>query len=238
MRKRPAAADNKAAIGYVRVSTTEQADNGVSLDSQEERVRAYCALHGLELVELVREEGVSAFTPLSARPSGVLGKMKARRTTHVVSLKLDRLFRNAEDALKTTREWTEGGVSLHLVDMGGQSVNTASAMGRMWLTMLAGFAEFERGLTSERTVAALAHKKAHLEAYAPTPYGFQREGDNLTPDNEEGQVVREIMKRRANGETLRAIAAWLNDSGIPTKQGKCWYASTVKYLSENSIYAQ
>ena len=236
MRKRTPV-NPKAAIGYIRVSTTEQADNGVSLAAQEERVRAYCHLHGLELVELLREEGVSAFTPLAARPTDLVGRMKAAHATHVVALKLDRLFRNAEDALRTTREWDEAKVSLHLVDMGGQSVSTASAMGRMWLTMLAGFAEFERGLTSERTVAALAHKKAHLEAYAPTPYGFQRDGVTLAPDQREGQVVREILTRRAAGKTLRSIAEWLNSSAIPTKRGARWYASTVKAIVENEIHA-
>lgn len=234
--KKAAAINPKAAIGYVRVSTQEQADMGVSLAAQEARIRAYCQVHGLELVELVIEEGVSAFTPLADRPAGFLARLKARRAAHVVGLKLDRLFRNAEDALRVTREWDEAGVGLHLVDMGGQSVNTRTAMGKMWLTMLAGFAEFERGLTSERTAAALAHKKANGEAYGPTPYGFQRVEDELVADKAERKVVDKILARRAAGQTLRAIAEWLNTAGIPTKQGGRWYASTVKYLTDNTLY--
>ena len=234
--KKRAKANPKTAIGYIRVSTVEQADHGVSLAAQEERIRAYCAAQGLDLVELVSEEGVSAFTPLGERPANLLARIKATGTGHVVALKLDRLFRNAEDALKTTREWDEAKVSLHMVDMGGQSVNTATAMGKMWLTMLAGFAEFERGLTSERTVAALAHKKAHLEAYAPTPYGFTREGKALKHDPKEGHVVASIIARRLAGETLLGIADDLNRRGIPTKRGKRWYASTVKYLTENQLH--
>ena len=50
----------KLAVGYVRVSTEEQADHGVSLDAQEAALRAYCSMRGLEMVELVRDPGVSA----------------------------------------------------------------------------------------------------------------------------------------------------------------------------------
>src|SRR6266576_5058844 len=72
-------------------------------------------------------------------------------------MKLDRLFRDAEDALRQTKAWDRTGISLHLVDIGGQSMNTGSAMGRMFLTLMAGFAELERNLIAERTTAVLAH---------------------------------------------------------------------------------
>ncbi len=106
---------------------------------------------------------------------------------HVISLKLDRLFRSAVDALSTTAEWDKSGIALHLVDMGGQSLNTGSAMGRMMLTMMAGFAQFERDLTAERTTAALAHKKANNTAYSPTPFGKAREGDALLDHERSGK---------------------------------------------------
>lgn len=69
----------------------------------------------------------------------------------MVALKLDRRFRDAADALVQTRVWDRAGIALHVVDMGGQSLNTASSMGRMFLTMTAAFAELERNLISERT---------------------------------------------------------------------------------------
>lgn len=58
------------AICYVRVSTEEQARGGVSLEAREEKLRAYCQLQGLEILEIVWEEGVSAFKPLGTRPGG------------------------------------------------------------------------------------------------------------------------------------------------------------------------
>ena len=66
---------------------------------------------------------------------------KGKKIQHVIALKLDRLFRDASDCLVQTKLWDKTGIGLHLLDMGGQSINTASATGRMFLTMSAGFAE-------------------------------------------------------------------------------------------------
>jgi DNA invertase Pin-like site-specific DNA recombinase len=72
---------------------------------------------------------------------------------------LDRLFWDAEDALRQTKAGDKAGIALHLVEMGGTSMNTASAMGRMFLTLMAGCAELERNLVAERSASVLAHKK-------------------------------------------------------------------------------
>ncbi len=56
------------ALAYARVSTAEQAREGVSLDAQVERIRAYCQMSGLSLVTVIREEGVSAAKLLANRP--------------------------------------------------------------------------------------------------------------------------------------------------------------------------
>ena len=196
------------AVCYIRVSTEEQARGGVSLAAQEEKLLAYCQLTGLEPVAMIREEGVSGAKSLAVRPGGaeLLQLVAKKQAHHVVALKLDRLFRDAADALNQTKAWDKGGVALHLVDMGGQTLNTASAMGRFFLNVMAGFAELERNLIAERTEMAMAHKKAHLEAYAPTPYGYNREGDTLTENPQELKAVTQIREWRAAGWTLGKIA--------------------------------
>ena len=227
------------AICYVRVSTEEQVRGGVSLEAQEEKLRSYCSLQGLEMVELVREEGVSASKPLASRPGGarVVDALARARASHVVALKLDRLFRDAVDALTRTKDWDHKGIALHLVDMGGQAINTSTAMGRFFLSTMASFAELERNLIAERTSLALNHKKRSLEAYGPTPMGYERTGDNLERNEDELSLVGSIKDRKEEGWSLRRIAGWLNESGAPTKQGGRWYASTVRYLLQNELYA-
>lgn len=229
---------SEKAACYLRVSTQEQAVKGVSLAAQEERLHAYCLLQQLDVVQTFREEGVSASKPLDTRPKGkeMIALLAKKKVRHVVALKLDRLFRNAEDALHLTRRWDTQGVSLHLVDMGGQSLSTSSAMGRMMLTMMAAFAEFERNLIAERTSAALLHKKAHLQHYAQLPYGFVLNGSTLVPAPDEQAVLGTIKTLRDNGHTLRSIAALLNETHVATKNGGTWHASTVRQILANEIH--
>lgn len=228
------------AVLYVRVSTEEQARGGVSLAAQEERLIAYCAMAGLEVVEVIREEGVSAAKPLATRPGGerLIGLLHSKKCGHVVALKLDRLFRDAEDALHQTKAWDKAGVALHLVDMGGQTLNTATAMGRFFLNTMAGFAELERNLIAERTEAALAHKKRHRKAYSPTPYGYDRVDDDLVKNEGEHEVLGRIASLRKSGWSFAKIAEALNKWGVASKRGAKWYASTVWYLLQNDLYRE
>jgi DNA invertase Pin-like site-specific DNA recombinase len=226
------------AAAYIRVSTDEQARGGVSLEAQEEKLRAYCTISGLELVCLIREEGVSAAKPLASRPGGsqLLSLVAWKKIPHIVALKLDRLFRDAEDALRQTKAWDKASVALHLVDMGGQTLNTASAMGRFLLNMMAGFAELERNLIAERTAAAMIHRKAHRRIYGPTPYGFDRCGEVLRPNAYELGFVELAKVCREAGWSLHRIAKELNRLDVKTKRGARWHASTVRYLLQNDLY--
>ena len=230
--------DMKKAVCYVRVSTQEQSTHGVSLAAQEEQLRAYCRLAKLDVVAMIREVGISGAKPLRVRPGGaeLMALVATQQVGHIVALKLDRLFRDAADALQQSRAWDKAEVALHLVDMGGQSLNTASAMGRFFLNMMAGMAELERNLISERTCVALAHKKAHKEAYAPTPYGFDRQGNTLKENARELEVVALIKEMRIQGWSFRKIAGALNEQEIPAKQGGRWHPGTIKYLVENTLY--
>jgi len=216
------------AVAYVRVSTGKQ---DLSLDAQEERIRSYCQTYGLDLVEIIRERAVTGKLKLNKRPEGKrIAELTAAGFCHIVALKLDRLFRNAVDALNHVEEWEHAGISLHLVDMGGQSVNTGSSMGKMMITMLAGFAEFERNMIAERTTAALNYKKAHGEAYNHAPYGYVIEDGKLVPDATERAVIARMTDLRENGVSYNEIANTLNAERIPTKRNGTWGSQTVKNI--------
>lgn len=219
----------RQAIGYVRVSTDQQADEGVSLDAQRARIAAYATAAGLQLVEIIEDPAVSGGAPLESRPGGARLVAASRKgKLDVVALKLDRLFRDAADALTVTRAWDKGGVGLHLVDVGGQAINTGSAMGRMFLTMMAGFAELERGIIAERTAAALRHMKGDGRVYNHVPLGYRAQDGRLVPIDEEQVVVAEILALHAQGKTLREIAGELNGRGIVGKKGGRFHASTIR----------
>jgi len=114
--------------------------------------------------------------------------------------------------------------------MGGQALNTASAMGRFFLNVMAGFAELEHNLIAERTAAAVAHKKAHGQAYNHTPYGFERQGALLLADGKEQHIIRLVADWSRQGWSLRRIATELDRRAVPTEHGARWHASTVRNI--------
>ena len=225
-----------AAICYVRVSTDEQATTGHSLEAQEAACRAYCALRGFSVAAVVVDAGVSGGTPLASRPGGAqalteLAKRNGPR--HVVCVKLDRAFRSAADCLQVTGEWDRRGVSLHLTDLGGQAVDTSSAMGRFMLTVLAGAAELEKNLIGERTSSAMQSMKAQgLYTGGRVRYGYAvaADGVTLTECPTEQATIAEARALSARGLTLRAISAELASRGMVTRKGKPFHFTGIPDL--------
>jgi len=229
------------AIGYIRVSTADQSDNGVSLKDQAEKIKDYCKFKEFDLVDIIEDKGISAGIPLSERPGGQeLEQMVADDDIDIiVSVKLDRLFRDAVDCLNTSKSWDEQGKALHLLDLGGGTLDTSTAMGRMFLTMSAGFAEMERNLVKERTKTALAYKKKNKEVYSGIPFGYDRKNDRLVRNENEQKAIRLMQRLRNQGETLRSIAAELENRNIKTKKGNSkWYAQTVSQILKNDLHKE
>lgn len=216
------------AIGYVRVSTQGQADEGVSLDAQESKIRAWCDLHGHELLCIYRDEGISG-----ASMKGREGLDAALRATGknmaLVCYSISRLARSTKDLLHIADEIKAKRASLVSIT---EQIDTASAMGEFFFTVIGAIATLERKVTGERTRMALAHKKAVGEVYSPVPFGFDEVNGRLVVAPLESSLVAEIVRRRNMGESFGRIARELNIHGIGGKRGGRWHASTVKYLIE------
>jgi DNA invertase Pin-like site-specific DNA recombinase len=232
-----------AAICYVRVSTDEQATTGHSLDAQEAACRAYCALRGFTVSAVVVDAGVSGGTPLASRPGGAQALTELTRRNgprHVVCVKLDRAFRSAADCLQVTGEWDRRGVSLHLTDLGGQAVDTSSAMGRFMLTVLAGAAELEKNLIGERTAAAMGAMKAagkYTGGRAPFGRMVADDGVTLTDCPAEQATIAEARRLREQGLSLRKVAAELAAQGMTTRGGKPFDANAIADITTEQAAA-
>jgi len=228
-----------AAIGYVRVSTTEQADSGVSLDAQAAAIKSYCAMRGLSLNGLIVDPGVSAGKPLAAREGGakLLAAVSSSRAQAVVAYKLDRLFRDAADCLQVTRTWDRENVALHLIDMGGQSIDSSTAMGRFFLTVIAGAAEMERNLIRERTSAAMQYmisKGQYIGGGVPFGYCVSPDAEALVLIPREQEVIRLARHHRGQGASLRAISDQLARQGFLSRSGRKFSASQIQRMIERS----
>lgn len=224
------------AISYVRVSTTEQAFEGISLAAQTQAIRAYAAFKGMELVHEISEPGVSAGKPLQEREGGrrLFAHASDPEIGAVIAYKLDRLFRDAADCLAVTKEWDELEVNVHLVALGGQPVDTSTAMGRFFLTIMAGVAEMERNLIRERTKAAMAHLKSTGKRVGGLPYGYKldTDGRTLLQDPEEQRVIANARALRREGLSLRKVSAALKAKGMRSRSGRPFQANQIKRMIE------
>jgi putative DNA-invertase from lambdoid prophage Rac len=137
-----------AVYGYVRVSTDRQADEGESLGTQQRVIDGYAMMNGLTLDSIFVERGVSGSKPLGERPEGarLLAGLKAGDV--VITPKLDRMFRSALDALDVLGQLKDRGVSLHMIDLGGDV--TGNGVSKLVFTILSAVAEAERDRIRER----------------------------------------------------------------------------------------
>ncbi len=217
------------AIGYIRVSTATQADNGVSLDAQKDKIRAWCKVNGYRLDTVFSDRGMSA-KRADNRPQlqKALKEVCKSRNAALVVYSLSRLARSTKDAIGIAERLDKVGADLVSLS---EKLDTTSAAGKMMFRLLAVLAEFERDLTSERTKTALQHKKANNERISGRiPYGWDLHSDEVTlvENKSEQRIIIEIRKMREQGETLAGIATRLTKRRVKTKQGnRCWSHQSV-----------
>ncbi|MEW8659044.1 MAG: recombinase family protein [Candidatus Thiodiazotropha endolucinida] len=192
--------------GYTRVSTMAQCEEGLSLDAQHRQLRGYAMMNGLELSEIFVERGVSGWKPLSNRPEGARLTASLCSGDVILCPKLDRMFRSARDALVVSDELKKMEVSLHLLDLGGDV--TGNGISRMFFTIVAAFAEFERDRIAERITDTKVSEKArgrYLGGSRPFGYKVDEEGF-LVRDEDEQRIVTQVVSLREAGKSLRVIA--------------------------------
>ncbi len=222
----------KAAL-YLRVSTEDQATNGVSLAAQEERLRAYCTARDWQVHKIYTDDGASGKTLDRPALARLMGDAKARRFEALCIYKLDRMTRSVHD-LGTLVEFFDRR-NIALVSL-SESLDASTAAGRLLMNVLGSVAQWEREAIGERTAVALRYRRNHLKVYGETPFGFKRIGDRLESVERELAVVRRMHGLRRDGLTLRAIAEALNRDHIRTKKGKRWAAEQVRYILNNALY--
>lgn len=218
-------------IAYLRVSTEQQADWGVSLAAQRAKVEAYAALYDLEVVEVIEDAGASAKTLAREGMAKALALLDSGQAEGLLVAKLDRLTRSVRDLLMLVDRYFRDRFSLFSVS---EQVDTRSAAGRMTLNLLAVISQWERETIGERTAEALQHIKAQGVRLGGEGLGWARssergpDGRQLVREvNEEAATVVRIHELRADGHTLREIAAALAAEGHRTKRGGQWHPTTI-----------
>ena len=223
------------AIGYLRVSTQGQVDEGVSLAAQEAKLRAWAELSSAAEVRLFRDEGISG-KRADNRPGlqaalAVVGKGDA-----LVVYSLSRLSRSTRDLLELAEMVRERGADLVSLT---EKIDTSGAAGKMIFRVLAVLCEFERDLVSDRTKAALRFKWTQGEKTGgDVPFGFRARDGRLIVDAGEQTIIRAIVRQHKHGGSLRAICRRLEHDGAKRKGGSTsWHPETVRAILERESRA-
>jgi len=213
------------AAGYCRVSSQEQID-GTSLKSQCEQIRAYATMKGLELADVLIDAGVSGGKPLALRPEGakLVNLVNAGKVQDVIITKLDRGFRSASDCLNNVEAWERQKVALHILNLGGTTIDTSTPTGKFFITVMAGAAELERNMIRERCNEGRKIRKAQGYRVGEVPFGFSlaSDGKTLVKCGEEQEAIALALDLRSQGYSASGIAAELNRRGIQTEKGSKW----------------
>lgn len=218
------------AIGYIRVSTQGQVEDGVSLDAQEAKVRAWADLNGAEDVVIFRDEGISG--KRSDNRPGLQSALDAvGKGDALVVYSLSRLSRSTKDALVLSEILLKKEADLVSLS---EKIDTTSASGKMVFRLLAVLNEFERDQISDRTRFALAHKKAIGEKTGgDIPFGYYLDGGRLVKDDNEQKAIILIRDLRSKGYRLQAICWELEKEGYLTRRGNLkWQPKTVSRIIE------
>ena len=209
------------AIGYVRVSTDRQAEQGVSLEAQESKIRAMATVQGAELREVIVDGWESAKNLNRPGLQRLLTLVNSGKVNAVIIAKLDRLTRSVKDLCSLLELFEKRGVALVSV---AESLDTASAAGRLVITIMAAVSQWDREAIGERTRDALRHKRTSGERWAISGSDSvsPRTASTSNPTPGEQGVLTEIRHLRECGHTPRGIAAALNRQALPTRRGSAW----------------
>lgn len=233
---------SKRAVGYIRVSTAQQALEGVSLDAQRSALEAWAGANGYELAEVYIDEGISGRRAtnrpgLQAALADVCGGGGA-----LVVYSLSRMARSTRDALTIGERLERAGVDLVSLK---EKIDTTTATGKLMYRMLAVLAEFESDIISERTTTGMSEKRAKGEKTGGTvPFGYEvvghrtvqlkAGGDRQVPVlgevPDEQAVIELMLDLRVGGNSYRRIVEVLDGQNIGTKDGGRWQPTTVRNI--------
>jgi putative DNA-invertase from lambdoid prophage Rac len=202
--------------GYCRVSTDRQADEGESLDVQRRKLDGYAMQHGWAIDRTFVERGVSGSKPLDERAEGqkLLSILSAGDV--IITSKLDRMFRSALDALRVLDKLKGAGISLHMIDLGGDV--TGDGISKLVFTILSAVAEAERERIRERVREVKRDQRDRARYLGGTvPFGWRKiaeaKGYRLEAVGDEQEAIARMVDLRRAGRSLRAIAAEMRADG-------------------------
>ena len=209
--------DKKMVAIYTRVSTTDQAREGHSLEEQQKRLKARCVSNDYEVYKVYTDAGISGKSAEN-RPAyqQMLKDMKKGKFNLIMAFKMDRISRSIidfEDFFKELKKYNCG------IEFLCENIDTTGAAGMMFARILGIFAQFERELIQERTLVGVesAVNKGHFGGKPPLGYKHKLDVSGKHKlkeweiDKDEAKIVKEIFDLCASGKTYFQISKLLKE---------------------------
>ena len=223
----------KAAI-YTRVSTSDQAEKGTSLESQLEICRAMCKMKNYEIIGEFSDAGVSGTVPAIKRKqfSEFLIQTGKNKIDVLVFYCFDRLAREIRVFLNIVDELRKYGIKILSCK---ENVDTTTDSGDFMMNIYASVSNLELRTIRTRLMSGKM-QKMQITGYVGgrIPYGYTAVNKVVVPDKEKSKVVKQIFKLSKKGFSWTRIANMLTEAGVPTpRNGKKWYAKGVGIIIKN-----
>lgn len=221
---------------YIRVSTTEQAEEGYSVGEQEARLRAYCEAYGYQIYAIHIDPGISGATLDRPGIRKVINDVKNKKITKVIVWKLDRLSRSQKDTLILLEDVFIPNNCDFVSLM--ESFDTSSAIGRCIVGILAAFSQMERENIKMRTTMGRQARirQGHFHgSHCPIGYNFKPHSNDLDVNPYTATMVKEVYRRFLSGESISSISRIMNDTYGSTYYD--WSHNTaVRRILSNPVY--
>lgn len=230
---------------YCRVSTDEQAENGYSIDEQEQKLKEWCKKMGYVIYKCYSDRGISGKN-IKDRPAlkELLSDAKERKFDMVISWKINRISRRLEDVLKIVKLLEENNITFKSYS---ESFDTDTPAGRMQFQMMALIGEFERGTIAQNVKMGMVAKAksgnwcgGRVLGYDLVPNNSpeeEKKGKNKLEINEkEAEIVRFIFNEYSKGKGYKAITNQINKLGYKTKKGNNFSVGSIRDILTNPVY--
>lgn len=219
---------------YIRVSTEEQVREGFSISAQREKLKAYCQVHDWTEYKFYVDEGISAKDTNRPQLKQMIEHIEQGLIDTVLVYRLDRLTRSVVDLYKLLDIFEKNNCTFKSAT---EVYDTGSAIGRLFITLVAAMAQWERENLGERVRMGQIEKARQGQFSAPAPFGYKKVGDKLEILEDQKEILLDIIDKVKSGHSIRKIADDLNSSSLIPKRGYQWHiASILVFLKNPAIY--